>query len=280
MKYLQELGLSPLETHTPEDVKKAWKKKCQEHHPDKHQGAPDQEEQNQKFLSIMHAYKMLTDPSYRASEGNKKTGEHLDLHIRMNIPISFENAFFGADMGIAYNRVEIDNKGTPIIKEQLLVEYVTCSVPPGSVNGFEYNIAGKGIIQGNRSGNLIMMFHPISHPRFKVVGKDIVCEEPLPLLTLLKGGVVQVQTMYGLQELCIPAGTQPFEKLCIAKHGVNRSGKHIVVVKPIFPSKHDLKEDESWKRLDINWELKKDEEEDNYNNIYEELRKNFAERAL
>ena len=42
----------------PDDLRKAWRKKCREHHPDLG-GDP------QKFLEIMHAYKMLTDPSYQ-----------------------------------------------------------------------------------------------------------------------------------------------------------------------------------------------------------------------
>jgi curved DNA-binding protein len=271
-RFLQELGLDPFKKPSTEEVKKAWKKKCQEHHPDKFQDPKEQEEHRQKFLEITHAYRMLTDPSYRAEESRKTSGPVLDLHIRMNLPISFENAFFGVEMGISFNRIEIDKTGKPIIKEEQIVEYITCVVPPGCMEGFEKTIAGKGIIQGDNTGNLILMFHPVQHPKFKVIGNNICCDENVPLLLLLKGGPFEVQTMFGICQIVIPAGTKPGEQFRISSHGVNSGGDHVVRVLPIFPERKELKE-ESWKGLDINWEIEKDEEEISLNALFEEARK-------
>ena len=73
------LGVS--ENATPKRLKRAWRKECREHHPDKNSGEPDAE---QHFKRIQWAYsclkddedcdKLLAGSSGEASEENKLGG--------------------------------------------------------------------------------------------------------------------------------------------------------------------------------------------------------------
>jgi DnaJ-class molecular chaperone len=228
-------------------VKQAWRKQCSEHHPDKG-GDPA------VFRKVMHAYKMLTDPSYRSDEVTSSVGRKDDLNMRLRVPVTFEQAFLGAEIVVTYNKFEIGEDLQPVIKEKVDVETLKVVIPPGTTMGHEVFFAGKGHYKGEKVGDLILQTLPREHPRFRVEGRDIVTEDLVDLDIMLRGGSLEIQTMWGLHTLVIPPGTQPSERLVIPKCGVSKLGKHFVVVRPRFPSRDELKSKEQWKGLDINWE--------------------------
>jgi DnaJ-class molecular chaperone len=280
-QYLKDLGLEPHKKYSPEEIKKAWKKKCQEHHPDKHNGKDEEEKEEHqvRFLEVTHAYKMLTDMEYRTREkleaGRKKGSPHLDLHVRMQIPMTFEEAFFGGEIAINFARVEVDENHQPIRKDDVEICSVKVDIPPGSLSGHDHTVAGKGLKKGDKNGNVIISFHPNPHPKFRIKeGRHVLTSEKIPLSMLLKGGKKEIQTVYGLKTLNIPAGTAPGARLKIPKCGVNKSGYHYVVVEAQFPTKDELK-DESWKGLDINWDIEeeKDEEAEALEREFERIRR-------
>lgn len=267
-QYLKDLGLDPNKKYTAEELKKAWKDKCKEHHPDKHntKEGEEKEEHESKFLEVTHAFKMLTDMEYRAKEkmeANKKAGNpHLDLHVRMQIPITFEESFFGGEVSVNFARVYLDENHKPIRPEEVEVVSIKVEIPAGSVMGHDHTERGKGLKKGEQNGNCIIQFVPTAHPRFKIVeGRHVITNEAIPLAMLLKGGKIEVQTVYGLKTLSVPAGTQPGTRLKLPKCGVNKAGYHYINVEAKFPSKDELK-DESWKGLDINWDIEEERDEE------------------
>ena len=89
-------------------------------------------------------------------------------------------------------------------------------------------------------------------PTLSSGGRDVVTTEQIPLETLLRGGEVTVQTMYGLKTCWVSPGTQPGSRVPIRRCGVQQVGSHVVIVDPVFPSAEQLKQG-GWKGLDINW---------------------------
>ena len=257
-EYLVDLGFSPLERPKAAEVKKKWRELCKKHHPDR--GGEEKE-----FQRVTHAYKMLTDPNYRSNEMKRKVREEDgnlkgDLNISIQAPINFEDAFFGRKMAITFSPNELDKDFEYVEKEDADLCTISVTIPPGSTDGFSHMAEGKGNKMGEIRGDTQIFFMVKPHPKLQVHGMTVDSVERVPMHLLLKGGVVSVQTMYGIKSLKIPAGTQPRDKLKIPKCGVREVGNHYVTVDPIFPSKEDLKKDD-WKGLDIDWSIVDEEDE-------------------
>jgi len=248
-EYLKILGLEPGRNYSAEELKKAWRIKCNEHHPDK---GGDQE----KFVEVMNAFKMLTDPSYR--EAAYRKDKRQGLHINITQHIRFEDCFFGKSYSIAYNQIELNGFGEALKKEQEDIVSVFIEIPPGTQRGIEMKFEKKGMKMGDVYGDMIVFIVPQPSPRFKMEGMNVFTEEKVPLETMLKGGEIQVQTMYGLKTTWVRPGTQPKDAIVIKNCGVVEKGDHIALPIPVFPNPTQLKSEDFWQGLDINWEEKPD----------------------
>jgi len=207
----------------------------------------------------MHAYKMVTDPSYRR-ESTKKDKRN-NLHIKVTMPVSFEDRFFGKQVVLSYNQMEVNLALDPVLKEHQDIITVKLDLPIGCPDNHEMRFSGKGLKCGQIVGDLIVLIAAAPHPRFKMQGLDVFTEDRVPLETMLKGGEAQVQTMYGLKTVWVPAGSKPGDKIKIKNCGVNYMGFHVAELEPIFPTQDQLK-NETWKGLDINWEGGKDPDQE------------------
>lgn len=258
-KYFAALGLELNREYSAEDLKTAWRNKCMENHPDK--GGD-----KAAFIEVNHAYKMLSDPSYRE---NQKKIKSSDLEIKIVVPIRFEDAFFGNRVSAKWNQIEVDDKFQPIFKEEQEICVTSIMFPMGHMQEFVQLVPGKGLKHGDGAGNALIFFRPTASERFKVQGRDVFTQEHIPLDVLIRGGKIEVQTMWGLRTLAIPAGTLPGEKLKLKSCGVGQGGFHYVECLPVFPNQESLRTNEAWKGLDINWTeseeaIKKQNEQDFY----------------
>jgi len=100
--YYKILGVD--KNASEEDIKKAYKKRALEHHPDRHSHATEAEkkEQEVKFKEVGEAYGVLLDAKKRAryDNGQDMEDDMMDGHgfSTMDATNLF-NAFYGADMG-------------------------------------------------------------------------------------------------------------------------------------------------------------------------------------
>lgn len=258
-KFLIILGFSDGDSPSRDELKKRWKDLCRKHHPDV--GGKEED-----FLKVTHAYDMITDPSYRDKHFTEemRRSQHNaagDLNVRIQVPISFEDSFFGKDFVVSFNRIEMDPTFKPIVKNELDVVAVPLSIPPGSMTGFSTILSGFGHRVNDVFGDLHVHVMVMKHPTFTAEGHNISSLEKVPLDILLKGGKIEVLTMYGMKTLRVPPATKPGTKLTIRGCGVMRVGSHIAQVDAIYPSRDDLKK-ENW-GFKIDWEEveKEDEEE-------------------
>lgn len=234
-----------------EEIRKSWILLCKTHHPDKG-GDPE------IFKKITHAYKMLTDPSYQHSLIN--VPQKRDLNMRLNVTVSFEEAFFGTNLILTYNRIEYDHKFTQIKNEELEILTHTIKVPSGSNNGWATELKGAGIKCSGRYGDAILTVNGQDHPKYSIKGKDVISDQEVKLDILLKGGRIRVPTLFGVKSVKIPPATTPGTKIPIRKCGVNKEGNHIIELTPIFPNQEELKSDK-YSGLNIDWTINSLEEE-------------------
>ena len=256
------------ERTTPEELKLAWRKKCLEHHPDQG-GDPE------VFKQIMHAYKMLTDLGYQNEFKKQDLSEILLFKLR--IAVGFEKAFFGHSVFLNYNRVELHEKTLEILPvKEVESVCIRVDIPAGSTGGFERIFPGLGLKCGNQLGQCHVQVLPARHPKYRVEAKDVFSEEGVPLEMMLRGGKIEVLTMWGLKTVRIPPGSQPGDRLVIKNAGVLKEGNHLVSITPIFPSGDDLRQKRSLKDLQIDWSEREDQQtkiDESLDNLFNQMRK-------
>ncbi|KAF6757205.1 DnaJ-domain-containing protein [Ephemerocybe angulata] len=108
------LGVSP--DSSPDDIKKAYKKKAKEHHPDKNINDPDA---GQKFQEMAAAYEILNDPDAREvydrhgmdglSKGAGGGGDPNDMFAQFFA----QSGMFGFDFGAPPRRSKGENTTVP-----------------------------------------------------------------------------------------------------------------------------------------------------------------------
>lgn len=242
------LGLDPKRPYSPTEIKKAFRKLAFKYHPDHNN---NEENSKRIFQDVKEAYDTLTNPHFRYMQ-NRKSEE---LNIIINFTASFNEGFFGKIYDINVNA------GSNYYEKEKLkfeVENFKFTLPPGSHGMYEKVLYDKGLrrIRGNESeiGDLIIRVGIKGSPKFRLEGKNVISQVQCPLSKLLKGGKIDVETMYGIKEGKIFPGTPPGGVVKIPDCGVDKKHFHIAILDPIFPSVNELKNNEIWKKFDIDWE--------------------------
>lgn len=103
---------------------------------------------------------------------------------------------------------------------------VTMKIPAGVTTGKKLRIQGKGgaSAMGGPSGDLFLVMK-IQDDDCRVQNRDIYCDTPVPLSTLVLGGSVEVKTPHGKKKVKIKPGTQADAKLRLAGLGIPAMGK-------------------------------------------------------
>lgn len=261
---LTALGFNPGSNPDFQAVKKRWKDLCQLHHPDKPSGSAD------AFRRVTHAFKMLTDAEYRHHEredasrrGNPNI--HGALDVRMMVPIGFEDAFFGRKIQFSYSlcRFDEDFKMIPVGSgEEVEMDRLDVTIEPGTLDGYQQLMPGHGHRCGDKRGNALIVVQVLPHPRFQSRGGHIHATEDVPLDVCLRGGTIEVLTMYGARTVKVRAGTKPGDAIRVPScgavqtvgFGIQHKGDHIVTVNPVYPTRDELRGKESWKGLGVDWD--------------------------
>lgn len=242
----QVLGLSYKNNYSINDIKKAYREKAQLYHPDKNINNPLAAE---IFLKIKEAYEIILNPSYAYKKLKSYKSNELDLII--NLEVSFSEGFFGKEFEFNFNNsIEFIQKN----KFNFVIEPLSFKLPEGSSIFYEEIIPKKGFKKDDSYGDLIIKIKIKPHKIFLIQGRNVISNVDVPLSYFIKGGKLEVPTMYGLKEIKIKPGTKPGSSVNIPNCGVSESNYHIVMLNPIFPNEDDLKKGE-WVKLDINWDI-------------------------
>lgn len=241
------------------EIKKAFRKKANQYHPDKN-ASPLAEE---KFKEINEAYAVLSDDSkktqydmYGDSIFNKKSSDgfygHRNHHNSdIDVEELFKNMF--NTNGFSFNgtdNINLDvqttaqiSLGTAINGGYVSVSNMKVTIPQGINNGAKLRLSEKGRSRNGKKGDLILTISIQPEGRYTLEENDIQTVENIDLKTAIFGGQRELDFFGGIITYNIPKNTKPGQKLRIKK-GLKGGATYITlnVELPTAEDRPDLKE--------------------------------------
>jgi len=224
MDYYNTLGVN--RSATDDEIKRAYRKKAMEHHPDK--GGDEK-----IFQNINEAYETLKDPqkkqmydTYGSAGPQQNSFEFRAGDFGGGFEDIFSQMFGGGfqqrrprgnrQMDVALDlTLEDVLRGKSIAIEVQLhsgrTKAVTVNIPAGVEHGQKIRYAGMGddTVPNYPPGDLYIHIRVRDHHRFSRQGDNILCEVAVNVLDLILGTKTNVTTLDGRQiEINIPQGTK------------------------------------------------------------------------
>lgn len=258
MDYYSILGIH--KNASQDQIRKAYKKKSMQHHPDR---GGDEEE----FKKVNEAYQTLGDaqkraaydnpqPQFRYNTSNPFQGgmgenfedifaqfgfnprqrQHRNRDVQVTYTLEFKDIFTGRGISVAYK--------LPSGRQ----EFLDVKVPAGMKDGDVVRFTGYGDDSFPHAprGNLILKVRVPQHPVWKRSDDNLSATKTINIFDLLLGTELEIETPTGkFLNLTIPKGTKPGTTFSIAGHGVpnvntSRQGNLYVKIEAIMPNIDDL----------------------------------------
>ncbi len=268
---------------TADEIKKAYRKLAQRHHPD----VSKEKAAEEKFKEIGEAYQTLKDPEKRAAYDQLGSGYQPGQEFRP--PPDWEQRFRGdgkaANSGFSFDdldlsdlferfasrggarRTEMPIPGTDYeARVELGVEDAfrgaqfemdgkTVRIPKGATNGQRLRLRGQGGkgANGGRDGDLYLNISLKPHPVYRPDGHDLYMDLPVAPWEAALGAAMQVPTLAGPVSLKVPPGTAAGRKLRLSKRGLPKpgggEGDLYAIVQIVNPAELGERERELFKQL-------------------------------
>lgn len=251
--HYQTLGIS--KSATEEEIKKAFRKLAQEHHPDKPSG------NEAKFKEINEAYSVLSNKEKRAqydrfgssfSNGGGGQGaggfssQGFDFSgFTQGAGGSYEfdiGDIFGSIFGGGMNRmrrgkdivmdtrlsfkesIQGVNKKITIQRDNGSKEELDIRIPAGIDNGETVRLKGKGEpIQDGQAGDLYLRVHVDAHKTLRKQGHHLITDITISISDSILGSKKEIETLDGKLSIKIPKGIHHGEVLRVRNKGVQLS---------------------------------------------------------
>ncbi len=254
------LGVAP--DASPEEIKKSYRRKALEMHPDLDPGNPWAEDE---FKELSAAYQILFDPVRRAqydrgeltAGGQKRRTKPAPEAEEKPKRKGFEGFFRqrpGPDIDgvdVTYN-LSVDfldaARGTNTELKTTHESTLKVNVPPGTLSGQVLRLKGQGMrgFGNGRDGDALVEIEVAPHPVFHCQGRDIYTDAPVALETAVLGGKIQVETIDGLVNMNVPANANTGTRLRLKGRGLADGGRksgargdHYVTLVLTLPKKPD-----------------------------------------
>ena len=261
MEHYQTLGVG--KNASPEDIKKAYRKLANQHHPDKGGDTA-------MFQKIQTAYETLSDPEKKqqydtpnpfGGQGGAPGGFHFTTGTPFGGGFNFNfdprsgmdiNDMFGQMFGHQRQQRPTFKTTIWITLEQVLTggeqvlqfrthsgnQTIRVDIPKGIDNGGQMrydNLIPDGV--------LIIEFRVHANDKFRREGLDLYSDVDISVLDLIVGTDIEFTSLAGTKfNLGVKPKTQPNTKVRVAGQGLQvngQTGDQYVLLKPIVPDKID-----------------------------------------
>ncbi|MAH56890.1 MAG: molecular chaperone DnaJ [Synechococcus sp. ARS1019] len=103
------------------------------------------------------------------------------------------------------------------------------NIPAGVDTGTRLRVSGEGNagLRGGPSGDLYVFLTVRSHPRLKRDGLNILSDVKVSYLQAILGDTIEVETVDGVQEIELPAGSQPGSVVTLSNKGIPKLGNPV-----------------------------------------------------
>lgn len=243
---------------TLDDIKKAFRRKAKEYHPDANKNNPQAEA---RFKEVNEAYEVLSDSEKRQRydqfgsqwdsvggaggarwQGGSGGGFGMDdLQDILRQAFNAQQGRRGANTRFEYGfgRQNAAMRGEDIeqnVDISLREAYegtrrlvtkngrqITVNIPAGADNGTQVRVPGEGAVGvfGGANGDLVLVVQVTEDPQFKREGDNLLVDVEVSALDAMLGGEVRVPTLGGTQiTMKIPPGTQGGKKLRLKNKGM------------------------------------------------------------
>ena len=129
-------------------------------------------------------------------------------------------------------------------------------IPPGVNDGSKIRLAGQGSMGADGAkGDLELIVKMVPHKNFERKGDDLHTEVPVPLVTAILGGEIELPTLKSKVALKIPAETPNGNVFRLAGKGmphlgnVSQHGDLFAKVKVVLPTNLTQKEKQLFEQL-------------------------------
>lgn len=226
-----------------EEIKKAYRRKAREMHPDLD---PDNPWAEEDFKNLSAAYQLLADPVRRAqydrgelnADGQKSRARRPSENTQRRKERGFDG-FFRDRSGPNIDGVDVNytltvpflDAARGVTRDMRTTHGATLKVhvPPGTLDGQVFRLKGQGMrgFGSGRDGDAMVEICVQPHPIFHLDGRDITTDVPVSLENAVLGGKIQVETIDGLVNVTVPPDSNTGTKLRLRGRGLADGGRKI-----------------------------------------------------
>jgi len=228
------------------DIKKAFRKKAKEHHPDANRGDPTA---GARFKEVNEAYEVLGDEEKRAAYNRYGANWQQMQDMEGQSPFTYAagnsgdmsdlfDTFFGGGRRHYADHAHFPQAGQDIEQEvaislseaytgtQRIVSKggrdITVQIPRGAATGTKVRLAGEGQPgrNGGRAGHLYLLVRVLDDAQFERRGDDLFVDVKVDALTAMLGGEIAVPTLSRPLRMKVRPGTQAGQKLRMTGRGM------------------------------------------------------------
>jgi len=163
--------------------------------------------------------------------GGGDFGQSRDTHAHITIELS--DSYSGATRTISLSDPEVTADGHVTTRKRTL----NVKIPKGIKSGQTIRLAGQGVSQGSRAGDLHLEVDIRQDDRFRIDGSDVYMDLPVAPWEAALGAKLTVPVPSGNIELKVPANSNQGRKLRLKGKGIpsKQPGDFYVVLEVVLP---------------------------------------------